>query len=347
MQIAEVLYPTADYVTVELNRIQCLEAREVIVRTLSTQGESQDSPVAMIPHNLLGSPHLSRRTTAPPHPIPHPQSHPVHSQTHPPYPSTYPPNHPQPQVQPVPRAQPHTLPHAQPHSQPSSHPPPHPPPQPHFQRHPVPKSKPLISAREPETKEHEVGLRSAQPWERSPSPLPPMRGPNLEPPHFPPRRSPSPQRILPQPQGVPIPNTIAKAMAREAAQRVFAEGNRVSWYLIIGQYLPLPKVKMEISHSMFCLAPERKWDFRNIKLNYFDVFSILITTMCFLRSRKGISSVIEVTPCIHSTLTRRRMAMTLLMQGGEEPPWMNSSEAQSWADRYFAENTNKLCSANQ
>ncbi|XP_035813449.2 RIMS-binding protein 2 isoform X14 [Amphiprion ocellaris] len=224
-KIAEVLYPTADYVTVELNRIQCLEAREVIVRTLSTQGESQDSPVAIIPHNLLGSPRLSHRTTAPPHSMPHPQSHPVHSQTHPPYPSTYPPNHPQPQVQPLPRPQPHTLPHAQPHSQPVHRPPPHP--QPHFQRHSMPKSKPLVSAREPETKEHEVGLRPAQPWERSPSPLPPVRGPNLEPPHFPPRRSPSPQRILPQPQGVPIPNTIAKAMAREAAQRVFAEGNRV------------------------------------------------------------------------------------------------------------------------
>nr|XP_046242698.1 RIMS-binding protein 2 isoform X6 [Scatophagus argus] len=226
-KIAEVLYPTADYVTVDLNRIQCLEAREVIVRTLSTQGESQDSPVAVIPHTLLGSPRLSHRTTAPPHPVPHPQSHPVHSQTHPPYPSTYPPNHPQPQVQPLPRPQPHTLPHAQPHSQPAHHQPPHPSSQPHFQRHPMPKSKPLVSAREPETKEHEVGLRSAQPWERSPSPLPPMRGPNLEPPHFQPRRSPSPQRILPQPQGVPIPNTIAKAMAREAAQRVFAEGNRV------------------------------------------------------------------------------------------------------------------------
>uniref|UniRef100_A0A8C6W028 RIMS-binding protein 2 n=1 Tax=Nothobranchius furzeri TaxID=105023 RepID=A0A8C6W028_NOTFU len=131
-KIAEVLYPTADYVTVDLNRIQGLEAREVIVRTLSTQGESQDSPVAVIPHNLLGSPHLSHRTTVPPHPL----------------------------------------------------------------------------AREPETKEHEVGLRPSQPWERSPSPLPLMHGPNLEPPHFPPRRSPSPQRILPQPQGVPIPNTI-------------------------------------------------------------------------------------------------------------------------------------------
>lgn len=235
MQIAEVLYPTADYVTVELNRIQCLEAREVIVRTLSTQGESQDSPVAIIPHNLLGSPRLSHRTAAPPHSIPHPQSHPVHSQTHPPYPSTYPPNHPQPQVQPLPRAQPHTLPHAQPHSQPVCHPPPHPSAQPHFQRHPMPKSKLLVSAREPETKEHEVGLRSAQPWERSPSPLPPMHGSNLEPPHFQPRRSPSPQRILPQPQGVPIPNTIAKAMAREAAQRVFAEGNRVSGHLIMEQ----------------------------------------------------------------------------------------------------------------
>ncbi|XP_055367442.1 RIMS-binding protein 2 isoform X5 [Betta splendens] len=220
-KIAEVLYPTADYVTVDLSRIQCLEAREVIVRTLSTQGESQDSPVAVIPHNLLGSPRLPRRSTAAPHPLPHPG----HSQTHPPYPSTYPPNHPQPQVQPLPRAQPHTLPHAQPHSQPLCHPPP--PPQPHFQRHPMPKSKPLVSARESETKEHEVGLRPAQPWERSPSPLPPMRGPNLEPPYFQPRRSPSPQRILPQPQGVPIPNTIAKAMAREAAQRVFAEGNRV------------------------------------------------------------------------------------------------------------------------
>uniref|UniRef100_A0A3Q3VU55 RIMS-binding protein 2 n=1 Tax=Mola mola TaxID=94237 RepID=A0A3Q3VU55_MOLML len=134
-KIAEVLYPSADYVTVELNRIQGLEAREVIVRTLSTQGESQDSPVAIIPHNLLGSPLLSHRTT----------------------------------VQPLPRAQAHTLPHAQPYSQPA---------------------------------QHEVGLRS-------------------------PRRSPSPQRILPQPQGVPISNTIAKATAREAAQRVFAEGNRL------------------------------------------------------------------------------------------------------------------------
>ncbi|XP_047185099.1 RIMS-binding protein 2 isoform X20 [Scophthalmus maximus] len=228
-KIAEVLYPTADYVTVELNRIQCLEAREVIVRTLSTQGESQDSPVAIIPHNLLGSPRLSHRDTATPHPMPHPQSHPVHSQTHPPYPSTYPPTHPQPQpqMQPLSRSQPQTLPHSQSHSQPVCHPPPPPQPQPHFQLHPVSKSKLLVSAREPETKEHEAGLRPVQPWERSPSPLPPSRGSNLEPPHFQPRRSPSPQRILPQPQGVPITNTIAKAMAREAAQRVFAEGNRI------------------------------------------------------------------------------------------------------------------------
>ncbi|XP_051923945.1 RIMS-binding protein 2 isoform X4 [Hippocampus zosterae] len=223
-KIAEVLYPTADYVTVELNRIECLEAREVIVRTLSTQGESQDSPAAIIPHNLLGSPRLSHRTTGPPHTLPHPPSHPALSQTHPPYPSTYPPIHPQPQVQPLPRAQPHTLPHAQTHSQPICHSSPHANPQ--LQRQPMPKSKALISAREPETKEHEASIRPAPPWERSPSPLPPMRGPNLEPPAFQTRRSPSPQRILPQPQGVPIPNTIAKAMAREAAQRVFAEGNR-------------------------------------------------------------------------------------------------------------------------
>ncbi|CAL8247512.1 unnamed protein product [Merluccius merluccius] len=171
-KIAEVLFPTADYVSVELNRIQGLEAREVIVRTLSAQGESQDSPAALIPHTLLGSPRLSRRTT---------------DSLHPPYPSTYPPTHPQPQT------------------------------------------KPPIGAREPDGKEHEAGLRAVRPWERSPSPLPPSlrSGPNLEPPGFLPRRSPSPQRILPQPQGAPIPNTIAKAMAREAAQRVFAEGNRV------------------------------------------------------------------------------------------------------------------------
>ncbi|KAK1884395.1 RIMS-binding protein 2 [Dissostichus eleginoides] len=52
-RIAEVLFPMADYVTVELTRIQCLEAREVIVRTLSVQGESQDSQIAVIPNNLL------------------------------------------------------------------------------------------------------------------------------------------------------------------------------------------------------------------------------------------------------------------------------------------------------
>uniref|UniRef100_A0A8C1Z560 RIMS binding protein 2 n=1 Tax=Cyprinus carpio TaxID=7962 RepID=A0A8C1Z560_CYPCA len=111
-KIAEIMYPTADFVTVELNRIQCLEAREVVVRTISAQGESQDSPVATIPHNLL----------------PHP---------------------------------------------------------------------------------------------RAPSPLPPPSHPGhtLEPPHIEGRRSPSPQRILPQPQGVPIPNTVARAMARQAAQR--------------------------------------------------------------------------------------------------------------------------------
>uniref|UniRef100_A0A674C3H2 RIMS-binding protein 2 n=1 Tax=Salmo trutta TaxID=8032 RepID=A0A674C3H2_SALTR len=222
-KIAEVMYPTADYVTVELNRIQCLEAREVIVRTLSAQGESQDSPVATIPHNILRSPHHSphHRSPAHPHPMPQPQHHLPHTQTHPPYPQTYPPSHPQPQVHPLPRSQAHTL----PHGQPLHHPPPHPQPQ----HQPYPRSKPnLVSARESETKEYEAGSRPGPPWERSPSPLPPtMRGHTLEPPHFQGRRSPSPQRILPQPQGAPIPNTIAKAMAREAAQRVFAENNRM------------------------------------------------------------------------------------------------------------------------
>uniref|UniRef100_A0A3B4DIW0 RIMS-binding protein 2 n=1 Tax=Pygocentrus nattereri TaxID=42514 RepID=A0A3B4DIW0_PYGNA len=118
-KVAEVMYPTAEYVTVEVNRIQCLEAREVVVRTISAQGESQDSNTAAIPHNLLGAPPWD----------PHP---------------------------------------------------------------------------------------------RAPSPLPPPTpgGHSLEPPPHPEgRRSPSPQRILPQPQGAPIPNTVARAMARQAAQR--------------------------------------------------------------------------------------------------------------------------------
>uniref|UniRef100_A0A8C2I4L0 RIMS-binding protein 2 n=1 Tax=Cyprinus carpio TaxID=7962 RepID=A0A8C2I4L0_CYPCA len=122
-KIAEIMYPTADFVTVELNRIQGLEAREVIVRTISAQGESQDSPVATIPHNLL---------------VAHPHGHP-----------------------------------------------PHPPPYP-------------------------------QPHPRAPSPLPPPSHPGhtLEPPHIEGRRSPSPQRILPQPQGVPIPNTYYTESSR-------------------------------------------------------------------------------------------------------------------------------------
>ncbi|MGH0175745.1 UNVERIFIED_CONTAM: hypothetical protein FKN15_000224, partial [Acipenser sinensis] len=158
-KVAEVMFPTADSVMVELMRLQCLGANEVIVRTISAQGESQDSPLAVIPHSLLLPP------------VPHPRS--------------------------------------------------------------APNSKPLASAREPETKE-EPGtvhsVRLTEPWEpaRSPSPIHP--GHSLEPPHFHSpsqgRRSPSPQRILPQPQGAPIPNTVAKAIAREAAQRV-AESNRI------------------------------------------------------------------------------------------------------------------------
>uniref|UniRef100_A0A8C9YDY6 RIMS-binding protein 2 n=1 Tax=Sander lucioperca TaxID=283035 RepID=A0A8C9YDY6_SANLU len=132
-RIAEVLFPMADYVTVELTRIQCLEAREVIVRTLSVQGESQDSQVAVIPNNLL--------VPLPALPLP-------------------PPMHP----------------HAGP--PPHSHPP------------------------------------------------VPMQGHTLEAPPPANPRSPSPQRILPQPRGTLIPDTVAKAIAREAAQRVAAESGK-------------------------------------------------------------------------------------------------------------------------
>ncbi|XP_009866479.1 PREDICTED: RIMS-binding protein 2 isoform X2 [Apaloderma vittatum] len=96
----------------------------------------------------------------------------------------------------------------------------------------APKSKPLASAGAPETKEH-LGprLKMDESWEQTRS-ASPVHGHMLEPPapnfHGPlqGRRSPSPNRILPQPQGTPVPNTVAKAMAREAAQRV-AESNRM------------------------------------------------------------------------------------------------------------------------
>ncbi|XP_038008547.1 RIMS-binding protein 2 isoform X1 [Motacilla alba alba] len=95
----------------------------------------------------------------------------------------------------------------------------------------APKSKPLASAGAPETKEEHLGphLKRDESWEQTRS-VSPVHGHMLEPPTFhgplQGRRSPSPNRILPQPQGTPVPNTVAKAMAREAAQRV-AESNRV------------------------------------------------------------------------------------------------------------------------
>uniref|UniRef100_A0A8C8CAG0 RIMS-binding protein 2 n=1 Tax=Oncorhynchus tshawytscha TaxID=74940 RepID=A0A8C8CAG0_ONCTS len=154
-RIAEVLYPLADYVTVELNRIQCLEAREVIVRTLSAQGESQDSQVAPIPNNLL---------------VPLPHNAPLSPQ--------------------------HL--HAGP-------PPPHP--------HPW---DPTCSP-------------SGQP------PPTPMHGHTLEAPPSANLRSPSPQRILPQPRGTPIPDQMAKAIARKAAQRVAAESGRMERRVIYNE----------------------------------------------------------------------------------------------------------------
>ncbi|XP_046783927.1 RIMS-binding protein 2 isoform X11 [Gallus gallus] len=105
------------------------------------------------------------------------------------------------------------------------------PPSPHPRT--APKSKPLASAGAPETKEEHLGphLKIDESWEQTHS-ASPVHGHTLEPPvpNFPSslqgRRSPSPNRILPQPQGTPVPNTVAKAMAREAAQRV-AESNRM------------------------------------------------------------------------------------------------------------------------
>ncbi|XP_067278996.1 RIMS-binding protein 2 isoform X12 [Pseudorasbora parva] len=299
-RIAEVLYPMADYVAVELNRLQCLEAHEVIVRTLSAQGESQDSHVAIIPNHLLVPlpkalppshhmqsslppqqsqpmpPHPQIRSL-PPHPGPHPSTHlqplpvrpnqpPSHLHPHhmphptqpsPPHLQPLPPHHiPQPQhtiqmPQPqssmtMPQPQP-PMPMPQP-QQPMAMPHPQPPmpmlqpqpaipmPQPHIPQLTLPQPQRPLSARELETKEpgpgmiHHVG-GPPQPWEPgcSPSGMPTglPHGHTLDAPVCPNRRSPSPQRILPQPRGTLIPDTVAKAIAREAAQRVAAESGRM------------------------------------------------------------------------------------------------------------------------
>ncbi|XP_054852498.1 RIMS-binding protein 2 [Eublepharis macularius] len=103
------------------------------------------------------------------------------------------------------------------------------PPTPHPR--PAPKSKPLSSAGIPDTKDEHLcpHVKRDESWEQTRM-ASPIHGHTLEPPNFHSplqgRRSPSPNRILPQPQGTPIPNTVAKAMAREAAQRV-AESNRL------------------------------------------------------------------------------------------------------------------------
>ncbi|XP_065100293.1 RIMS-binding protein 2 isoform X8 [Paramisgurnus dabryanus] len=296
-RIAEVLYPLADYVSVELNQLQCLEAREVVVRTLSAQGESHDSHVAVIPNHLLVPlaktlplpshiqttlpPQQSR--TLPSHPtalsriqplLSHPGVHPpIHLQPLPIHPNQ-PPSHmhphrmphstqpspPQLQSLPMPQPQP-ALPMPQPQPAlpmpqqqlalpmppPQSSMPMHQPqqpmpmlqpqptipmPQPHIPQLSLPQPQRPQSARELETKEPRPGMLHhgggpLQPWEPgcSPSGMPP--GHNLDAPPCPNRRSPSPQRILPQPRGTLIPDTVAKAIAREAAQRVAAESGRM------------------------------------------------------------------------------------------------------------------------
>lgn len=103
------------------------------------------------------------------------------------------------------------------------------PPTPHPRTAPTP--KPLASAGAPETKDEHPGPHAVvdEAWEHGRAPAP-AHGHLLEPPGLqglgPGRRSPSPSRILPQPQGTPVSTSVAKAMAREAAQRV-AESSRV------------------------------------------------------------------------------------------------------------------------
>ncbi|KAM4531968.1 RIMS-binding protein 2 isoform 3-T4 [Fundulus diaphanus] len=251
-RIAEVLFPMADYVSIDLTRIQCLEAREVIVRTLSVQGESQDSLVAAIPNNLLVPlPPLPLPPPMHPHagppPLPHPQPHllsphhphPTPQLPAPPHGQSLPPHHPHPQPHPrlphpggSPHPQPQPL-HMQPHPLHQGPRPQHQLPLlPHPHPHPVPQRP--VSARDLDAKEHTAHHGGAIPpgqpgWDPSRSPLQPpipMQGHTLEAPPPVHLRSPSPQRILPQPQGTLIPDTVAKAIAREAAQRVAAESGK-------------------------------------------------------------------------------------------------------------------------
>nr|XP_046231588.1 RIMS-binding protein 2 [Scatophagus argus] len=261
-RIAEVLYPMADYVSIDLSRIQCLEAREVIVRTLSVQGESQDSQVAVIPNNLLVPlPALPLPPPMHPHagPPPHTHTQPHLQSPHLPHATPQLPAPPQPHGQPLPPHPPHPQPHSRlPHPGGPPQPqlrPPHPHPQPvhlqvrpphqgpspqhqlpllpHPHHHPVPQRP--VCARDLDAKEHAAHHGGAIPpgqpgWDptRSPSSQPPvpMQGHTLEAPSPANPRSPSPQRILPQPRGTLIPDTVAKAIAREAAQRVAAESSK-------------------------------------------------------------------------------------------------------------------------
>ncbi|XP_035995717.1 RIMS-binding protein 2 isoform X4 [Fundulus heteroclitus] len=251
-RIAEVLFPMADYVSIDLTRIQCLEAREVIVRTLSVQGESQDSHVAVIPNNLLVPlPPIPLPPPMHPHagppPLPHPQPHllsphhphPTPQLPAPPHGQSLPPHHPHPQPHPrlphpggPPHPQPQPL-HMQPHPLHQGPRPQHQLPLlPHPHPHPVPQRP--VSARDLDAKEHTAHHGGAIPpgqpgWDPGRSPLQPpvpMQGHTLEAPPPVHLRSPSPQRILPQPQGTLIPDTVAKAIAREAAQRVAAESGK-------------------------------------------------------------------------------------------------------------------------
>uniref|UniRef100_A0A452V372 RIMS-binding protein 2 n=1 Tax=Ursus maritimus TaxID=29073 RepID=A0A452V372_URSMA len=102
------------------------------------------------------------------------------------------------------------------------------PPTPHPRTAPTP--KPLASAGAPDTKDEHLGPHVAMDgtWEQSGAPAP-AHGHMLEPPSLqgsgPGRRCP-PGRGLPQPQGTPVSTSVAKAMAREAAQRV-AESSRL------------------------------------------------------------------------------------------------------------------------
>ncbi|PWA26820.1 hypothetical protein CCH79_00000766, partial [Gambusia affinis] len=241
-RIAEVLFPMADYVTIDLTRIQCLEAREVIVKTLENPRtpkspsfqttclclylpypcRPQCTHMLALFHTLILNltSHLLTFLTLCPNFRLHLMGNLI-LHIHKPIPDFL--------IQAEPRTPNHSPYTCSPALSTRV-------PGPSTNCLCCPTLSPTLYLRDQDldakehTAHHGGAIPPGQPgWDPSRSPLQPpvpMQGHTLEAPPPVHLRSPSPQRILPQPQGMLIPDTVAKAIAREAAQRVAAESGK-------------------------------------------------------------------------------------------------------------------------